>query len=80
MSVVVFWMGRNALNAASPYGIMSETRRRMLWATVFVLLSFLYAVTFNRELRDNPLVAAGILLLLSTFVVWRVSKWRASAD
>jgi uncharacterized membrane protein len=79
MSLLYLWMSRNVLTSTSPSGVLSENRRRMLWGGFFVLLTFLYAVTFNRELRDNPLIATGILVLLSAFVFWRVSKWRSNS-
>jgi uncharacterized membrane protein len=80
MAVLVFWMGRNALNSDNPLGIMSESRRRMLWAVVFVLLFFLYGVTFNHELRANPFVATTILFLLFALAGWQVSKWRSKVN
>src|SRR5664279_2730169 len=80
MSLLLFWMGRNALTSTSRDKILSENRRRLLWSVTFALLTFLYAVTFNRELRDNQLIAAGLVVLLSAFVFWRVSIWRAATN
>ena len=80
MSLLMLWMGRNVLISTSRGGILTENRRRLLWSVFFVLLTFLYGMTFNRELRGNPFIAGGILVLVSAFIFWRIQKWRVSAE
>jgi hypothetical protein len=84
MALVYLWMGRNILISTSRYGVLTPSRTRMLRASVFSLLLFMYGVTFNRELRALwivfPFAIVGIVASILFFVVWGATKWWRSSQ